>query len=156
MEAQHVIRKMTVADLPEVMMIEKESFAVPWSLESYMSEIKNHWASYQVCVSGGKVTGYGGVWVVFEEAHITNVAVNSTYRSQGLGKSLMLALEKIVRDKQGKRILLEVRPSNQIALNLYRSLGYYEVGRRKAYYADNQEDALLMCKDLPKAGENYV
>lgn len=157
MEAEYVIRKMRVTDLPEVMEIEKESFSLPWSLESYMSEIKNNWASYQVCEKSGKITGYGGVWVVFEEAHITNIAVKSEYRSRGIGKSLMLALENVVRDKNGKRILLEVRPSNNIALSLYKSLGYYEIGRRKAYYADNQEDALLMCKDLLyKAGESYV
>jgi len=148
---------MRVTDLPEVMEIERESFPLPWSLESYMSELKNNWASYQVCEKGNKIIGYGGVWVVFEEAHITNIAVKTEYRSQGVGKSLMLALEKVVQDRKGKRILLEVRPSNSVALSLYKSLGYYQIGRRKAYYADNHEDALLMCKDLlNKAGEIFA
>jgi ribosomal-protein-alanine N-acetyltransferase len=148
LKTDYIIRKMTIMDLPAVMEIEQEAFTTPWSLDSYMSEMKNQWASYQVCESKGRVTGYAGIWVVFEEARITNVAVSSAHRSRGIGRALMLAMEDVTRDKNGRRILLEVRPSNTVALKLYYSLGYYEIGRRKAYYADNQEDALILCKNL--------
>lgn len=145
---RYIIRKMTEQDLDQVMNIEKESFPTPWSRESYLSEIKNNWANYRVCDYEGQIAGYVGIWVVFEDAHITNVAVNKRFRSQGIGRDLMLEAEKIARDKKAQRILLEVRPSNIAALSMYKSLEYVPTGKRDKYYADNQEDAIIMTRYL--------
>lgn len=144
----YLIRKMTEEDLDRVMTIEKEAFALPWSRESYLSEIKNNFASYLVCDVDGEVAGYGGIWVVFEQAHITNVAIGQDYRLRGLGKSLMLELEQVARQKKATHILLEVRPSNLPARTMYKNLGFEDISLRKAYYSDNSEDAVIMTKYL--------
>jgi len=148
LNAGFMIRKMTEQDLDEVMAIEHEAFTLPWSRDSYLGELRNSFANYLVCDYAGEVAGYAGIWVVFEEAHITNVAVAKAYRSQGIGLALMLEAERIVREKKANRIMLEVRPSNEVALNMYESLAYIKTGIRKAYYSDNGEDAQLMTKYL--------
>jgi len=148
LNTRYMIRKMAENDLDKVMIIEQESFSLPWSRESYLGELKNDFANYLVCDDGGEIAAYGGVWVVFEEAHITNVAVAIRYRGQGVGSDLMKELEKIARSKHATRILLEVRPSNQVALAMYDKLGFIQTGVRKAYYSDNGEDALIMTKYL--------
>lgn len=144
----YLVRKMTEEDLDRVMFIEQEAFALPWSRESYLSELKNNFAAYLVCDVEGEVAGYGGIWVVFEQAHITNVAIGHDYRLRGLGKSLMLELEKVARQKKATHILLEVRPSNLAARTMYKKLGFVDMSIRKAYYSDNNEDAIVMTKYL--------
>ncbi|NLB88393.1 MAG: ribosomal protein S18-alanine N-acetyltransferase, partial [Syntrophomonadaceae bacterium] len=131
----YIIRKMTENDIPQVMKIEQESFTIPWSKESYLGELKNNFATYLVCDYEGDVAAYGGIWVVFEEAHITNIAVGTNFRRQGMGKRLMLELENVARKKKALKIILEVRPSNDAALNLYSSLDYMPTGLRKNYYS---------------------
>ena len=139
---------MTETDLDEVMEIEKESFSLPWSRDSYLGELKNNFANYMVCDYAGDIAAYGGIWVVFEEAHITNVAVAGKFRGQSIGCALMEELENIARAKHAARIFLEVRPSNAAALKMYNKLDYIQTGSRKAYYTDNGEDALIMTKYL--------
>jgi len=145
---QYFVRRMTEQDLDEVMAIEKESFTLPWSRESYLGELKNSFANYFVCDCAGDIAGYVGIWVVFEEAHITNVAVRKSYRSQGIGLALMAEAEKTARTKKATRILLEVRPSNDVALHMYENLSYIKTAIRPAYYSDNGEDAIIMTKYL--------
>jgi ribosomal-protein-alanine N-acetyltransferase len=144
----YVLRKMEPDDIHQVMFIERDSFTLSWSPESYLSELRNPFASYLVCEYQGLVAGYAGIWVVFEEAHITNIAVASKFRGRGFGSALMMGLEQIARKKKATRILLEVRPTNSIASNMYRVLGYIPTGLRKAYYSDNGEDAVVMTKFL--------
>ena len=139
-------RRMTEQDVPAVMAIEKEVFSLPWSPDAYYGELKNQFANYLVCDYEGEIAAYGGIWVVFEDAHITNVAVGLDFRGIGMGKQLMLELEKIARMKKAQRILLEVRPSNDVALRLYASLDYLPMGTREKYYSDNGEDAIIMKK----------
>lgn len=146
--SNYLVRRMTERDLDEVMAIEQQVFTLPWSKQSYMGELKNQFATYLVCDREAQLVGYIGIWVVFDEAHITNVAVDPKWRGQGLGRVLMEEAEKIARHKKTLRILLEVRPSNYAALSLYESLGYMETGRRRGYYSDNGEDAILMTKLL--------
>ncbi len=148
LETVCLIRNMTVKDLERVMEIEMESFPLPWSKESYLGELSNTFASYLVCDYEGEIVGFGGIWVIFEEAHITNIAIEQNYRQQGMGRMLMGKLENIARDKRAIRILLEVRPSNTAAQIMYRSLGFVPTGIRKKYYSDNNEDAILMTKYL--------
>lgn len=146
--SNYLIRRMTEQDVDAVVAIEEQVFTLPWSKESYLGELKNQFATYLVCDKEAQVAGYVGIWVVFEEAHITNVAVAPQWRGQGLGRVLMEEAEKVARQKNALRILLEVRPSNYAALSLYQSLGYMETGRRKGYYSDNGEDAIIMTKLL--------
>ncbi|HQE22804.1 MAG TPA: ribosomal protein S18-alanine N-acetyltransferase [Syntrophomonadaceae bacterium] len=146
--SNYLVRRMTERDLDEVMAIEQQVFSLPWSRQSYMGELKNQFATYLVCDKEAQVAGYVGIWVVFEEAHITNIAVAPQWRGQGLGRVLMEEAERVARQKNALRILLEVRPSNHVALSLYTSLGYVESGRRKEYYSDNGEDAIIMTKLL--------
>lgn len=143
-----MIRKMTVQDLDQLMVIENESFSLPWSRQSYEAELQNAYADYLVCDWAGELAGYIGMWTVMEEAHLTNVAVAAKFRGQGIARTMMLAQEKKARTKGASMMLLEVRPSNQAALGLYSNLGYIHAAIRKNYYSDNQEDALIMVKHL--------
>ncbi|MFC7787285.1 MULTISPECIES: ribosomal protein S18-alanine N-acetyltransferase [unclassified Rossellomorea] len=143
------IRFMTVDDLDAVMDIEMKSFSIPWSRDAFLNEIEhNHLSTYLVVEDGDHVAGYCGVWLVVDEAHITNVAVLPEYRGQGLGESLMRKIMGIAT-KFGARVMtLEVRVSNLAAQHLYRKLGFQDGGIRKRYYSDNQEDALVMWVNL--------
>lgn len=146
LQINYIIRKMTEHDLNKVIAIEQEVFTLPWTIESYRADLKNNFATYLVCDVAGEVAAYGGMWVIFEEAHITNIAVDPNYRNIGMGKTLMLELEKVAKQKKALRIMLEVRPSNNVALNLYESLGYIPTSYREKYYSDNGEDAIVMTK----------
>lgn len=148
-----MIRKMTVQDLDQLMVIEHEAFSLPWSRSSYEAELQNAYANYLVCDWAGELAGYIGMWTVMEEAHLTNVAVASRFRGQGIARTLMRTQEKLARSKGASMMLLEVRPSNQPALQLYSSLGYIHAAIRKNYYSDNQEDALIMVKHLHEDNE---
>jgi ribosomal-protein-alanine N-acetyltransferase len=98
----------------------------------------------------GQIIGYGGMWIIMEEAHVTNIAVLSSFRGRKLGERLVSELQRTASFLGAERMTLEVRVSNQIARNLYEKLGFYSVGRRRGYYSDNGEDALIMWADLPK------
>lgn len=143
-----MLRKMTPMDLDQIMIIEQEAFSLPWSRQSYENELNNQYANYLVIDHLGDIGGYGGIWVVFDEAHITNVAVAANFRGRGWGRVLMLELEKVARRNRAVRILLEVRPSNRSAVAMYHSLGFLVSGLRKQYYSDNMEDAIVMIKHL--------
>jgi [ribosomal protein S18]-alanine N-acetyltransferase len=148
LQAGYLIRRLTLQDLDQLMVIEHQSFSLPWSRESYEAELNNEWATYLACDWEGELAAYVGMWTLFEEAHITNLAVGKKFRGRGMGRALMHEEIKIARDKQAERILLEVRPSNQYALAMYETMGFVPSGRRKEYYSDNQEDAIVMTKFL--------
>jgi [ribosomal protein S18]-alanine N-acetyltransferase len=143
------IRFMTVDDLDAVMEIEHSSFSIPWSREAFYNEIEqNHLSTYLVVEDGERVAGYCGVWLVVDEAHITNVAVLPDYRGQGCGEALMERIMKIAKEVGAHVMTLEVRVSNKAAQGLYRKMGFQDGGIRKRYYSDNQEDALVMWVNL--------
>ncbi len=136
-------------DLDGVMAIEKVSFPVPWSRESYLNEIYNNdFAYYYVARIKQKIIGYAGLWVIFEEGHITNVAVHPSYRGRRLGERLLNVLMEEALYLGVDRMALEVRVSNYSARRLYERLGFVDAGVRKGYYNDNKEDALIMWKHL--------
>ncbi|MFI8688513.1 ribosomal protein S18-alanine N-acetyltransferase [Rossellomorea sp. NPDC077527] len=143
------IRFMTVDDLDAVMEIENQSFSIPWSREAFLNEMEhNHLSTYLVAVEDEKLAGYCGVWLVVDEAHITNVAVLPDFRGRGLGESLMRKIMGIAIEFGARVMTLEVRVSNMPAQHLYRKLGFQDGGIRKRYYSDNQEDALVMWVNL--------
>lgn len=149
-----VIEPMRVRDVAGVLDVEKRSFTSPWSGAAFLSELlNNERAHYLVARPSArefrrKVAGYIGVWLVEDEGHITNVAVHPDYRRQGLGRQLMNAMEALCRKLAATSMTLEVRVSNAAAQTLYEQLGFVGAGTRPGYYRDNNEDALIMWKEL--------
>ncbi|UWG98253.1 ribosomal protein S18-alanine N-acetyltransferase [Dehalobacter sp. DCM] len=144
-----VIRSMTLNDIPAIIAIEEASFSTPWTTASFTSELQNNTLAHYFCLElDDAVIGYMGLWVVMGEAHITNIAIWPGCRGMGWGEYLM---RQVIQHMLGKGILrftLEVRVSNQTARNLYEKLGFRAAGRRKNYYSDNQEDAIIMWASL--------
>ncbi|ERK32232.1 ribosomal protein S18-alanine N-acetyltransferase [Clostridium intestinale] len=143
---QLTIVDMTSEHLVDICEISIFSFPIPWSYDSFKRELKNKLASYLVVIMDNRVIAYGGIWVILEEAHITNIAVHPDYRCKGIGETLLNALLDKAYARGAKEITLEVRVSNLPAQWLYKKLGFSEEGIRKNYYEDNKEDALIMWK----------
>lgn len=122
------------------------SFPITWSRESFENELSNKYARYVVAVDDNIVVGFGGMWIIIDEAHVTNIAVHPEYRGCGIGSQLMESLLNICRLENVSGITLEVRSSNFRAQNLYRKYGFVHEGIRKSYYEDNKEDAIIMWK----------
>lgn len=135
--------------LDEVIEIEQVSFPTPWSKDAYFSELReNSFAHYYVCTAGEQVVGYAGMWIIIDEAHITNIAVHPDFRGKKIAQALLLNLMQEAIGLGADRITLEVRSSNRVAQHVYGKLGFYPVGVRKGYYTDNNEDAIIMWKNL--------
>ncbi|OEH91725.1 ribosomal protein S18-alanine N-acetyltransferase [Bacillus solimangrovi] len=142
-------RLMNEHDIEDVLRIEKSSFATPWTYEAFYNEVvHNQFARYLLIIKGEEVIGYCGLWIVFDDASVTNVAILPKERGNRYGEMLMHQAMEFARAVGGLRLSLEVRTSNHIAQNLYRKLGFESGGIRKNYYADNQEDALVMWVNL--------
>ena len=140
-----IFRQMTEEDIEQILEIEQASFATPWSREAFYNELyQNQFAVYLVLEEKGRVVGYCGVWIVVDEAHITNVALLPEFRGKGMGEAIMRQLMLVAKGKGAQTMTLEVRVSNDVARSLYRKLGFQEGGLRKNYYTDNQEDGLVM------------
>ena len=142
------IRKVKFEDLDDIMEIENKSFSVPWSRESFEGELLNSMALYTCLEFDGKVVAYVGLWKIYDEGHITNVAVLPSYRGLGLSKILLSNLFNICTDNGIDRLTLEVRESNTVAINLYQNMGFVNAGRRPRYYSNPVEDAIIMWKEL--------
>ena len=139
-----LFRAMTPDDVDAVAAIEEKSFAMPWKREDFWHEAKNELATYIVGELDGKIIAYAGAWVSFNQAEVMSVAVDPDFRGQGVGTILFGELINRVKARGAKAITLEVRPSNTAAIKLYQSFGLKSVGRRRGYYLDNGEDALIM------------
>ena len=142
-----IIRKMEESDLDRIMEIEKDCFTTPWSRESFLIEItENLLARYLVAQVDGLVVGYGGIWMIVGEGHITNIAVETKYRQLGIGKKLVEGLIKLSIAMGIGSMTLEVRETNIAAQNLYEQYGFKAQGIRPNYYQDDNEDAIIMWK----------
>jgi len=150
--------EMHLEDLSQVVEIEKVSFPTPWSRSAFACEIlQNGFADYVVAKIEDMVVGYGGMWLILDEAHITNVAVRPGYRMKNIGRSLMMEIIRRAILMGVNNMTLEVRPTNTVARRLYTSLGFQEKGIRKGYYADTNEDAIIMWKEgLACAGRAFA
>jgi [ribosomal protein S18]-alanine N-acetyltransferase len=148
---------MTLADVDAVHAIELATFPVPWSRQSFVDEMeRNACARYLVAEEDGAVVGYAGAWMIFEEGHVTNVAVEASRRGRGIGRALMAALMQYAANLGVAYLTLEVRRSNLTARKLYESFGFVQLGVRRRYYEDNGEDALmLVCDRLPPADADF-
>ncbi|WP_106627880.1 ribosomal protein S18-alanine N-acetyltransferase [Selenomonas massiliensis] len=137
-------RTLLPEDAEGVARVECESFPTPWSREDFWREASNDFACYIVALDDAEIIGFGGCWISFEEAQVTNIALTASQRGRGLGKVLMEKLMRVAAERGAERMTLEVRPSNTPALRLYEGLGFAAIGVRKKYYQDNDEDAILM------------
>ena len=140
-----VVDRMTVDDLAAVHEIERESFSTPWPAHAYRQELEqNRLAHYLVARHGDRIVGFAGTWLLVDEAHITTFATRGTWRRQGIGERLLIALLDMALARGANEATLEVRPTNMPARRLYEKFGFKVVGVRPRYYTDNNEDALIM------------
>ena len=138
---------LTLKHIDDIVEIEKLSFKTPWTKEAFISELtRNKCAKYRAVFSNEKVVGYGGMWIMIDEAHVTNIAIHPEFRGIGLGNLIMEDLLNVARNNGARSMTLEVRTGNLTALNLYKKFGFLEVARRKGYYQDTGEDAIIMWK----------
>lgn len=143
------LRKALVQDIKEIAALERICFSEPWSEESFITDIRyNGIAIYIVAEWEKKIIAYAGLWAVGDEGHITNIAVHPEKRNQGVGRKVMERLFQDAAERGVCRYTLEVRVTNFSALHLYRSMGFVEVGRRKGYYRDTGEDALILWREI--------
>lgn len=151
-----IIRRMTLADVDGVAAVEAATFPTPWSRDAFASEMKNVAARYLVAERDGTIIGYAGAWIILDESHITNIAVLQAERGKGIGRALTAGLMQYLSNLGAAYATLEVRKSNEVAQNLYKSLGFIKLGVRKRYYEDNDEDALIMvCDHMPEADPDF-
>jgi ribosomal-protein-alanine N-acetyltransferase len=143
------IRRLTYADLPHVIAIERRAFPTPWSLAMFVLELSKASGICLAATIDERVVGYmvcsryDTVW------HVMNVAVDDRLRRQGIASTMMERLFELA-DKPNEQYTLEVRTSNDAAIRLYESFGFRAAGRRRAYYHDNREDALIMWRTVPE------
>ena len=146
------ISPMRPEDLDEVVAIERASFGMPWSRGAFLYEIEqNRVARCWVLREGDTVVAYLCLWEIGDELHVTNIAVHPSLRRRGLARQLLRAILEDGRTRRLRAVTLEVRPTNDEARTLYESFGFRVVGRRKGYYYDTGEDALIMESDLQKS-----
>ena len=173
--------RMTLADLPRIMEIERLAYPSPWPSSAYRKELQENRHAHYIVVrdtaivvpaepekhepvtrrpfplsllpgrsaplSRGElasIVGFAGLWLMFDEAHVTTIAMHPDFRGLGLGELLLNTLIGIAYDIQASHVTLEVRVSNAVAQNLYRKYGFMLAGTRHRYYSDNQEDAFIM------------
>ena len=146
---EFTIVRMTLEHIDDIMEIETLCFALPWSRNSFVDEIiNNKFALYFSAVADGQICGYAGMWKVFDEGHITNIAVHPKFRNRGIGRLLVNHLDEIAKNVGINKLTLEVRKSNLAARSLYDKAGFFACGERKGYYSDNGENAIIMWKDI--------
>ena len=172
---QVALARMELADLPQVLELDRLSFPLPWSRTSFEHELTLNPASHLFVLAdpaavgapdwlgrwrgespARKIVGYAGFWLIVDEAHISTIAIRPEYRGQGLGEQLLVGLLRQALKLGAVLATLEVRVSNHVAQNLYRKYGFAEVGRRKHYYKDNGEDALLLTVQLDAARQEQI
>ena len=148
--AEPFIRTIREEDVAQIHEIEKLCFAMPWSEESILHDVKENVVARWLVMDGGEgeVLAYAGMWFVLDEAHVCNVAVHPEHRRKGYGRWIFEALEELAQENSMSMMTLEVRRSNIAAQNLYHACGFLDVGYRKRYYEDNKEDALIMYKEF--------
>lgn len=130
--------------IPNILEIEQVTHSAPWSQKSFENELEHKYGVFLVGFMDGEICAYGGVWILVDEAHVTNVVVREALRGQGIGRKLMIELLERAREKGAVCATLEVRASNVGAIHLYESLGFVQSTIRKNYYPDNREDAMVM------------
>ena len=143
------IRPMTVDDIPAVHVLDVLSFTLPWSERSLIYEVSQNsaaraWIAEIDQPQEQRIVGMLVLWIILDEAHIATLAVHPDFRRKGIARVIMENALNAAFVEGARSSQLEVRAGNQVALKMYQQLGYKVVNRRKHYYHDNQEDALLL------------
>src|SRR5437879_2981375 len=142
------IDRMREDDIPAVQTIERDIFPTPWPRNAYHRELsQNRQAQYIVMRQDNEIVGYGGLWKVGDEAHVTTIGVRASDQGRGYGRALFAALIARAYALEARWITLEVRNGNDHAIRLYEAFGFKVIGRRRGYYTDNGEDAIVMWSD---------
>ncbi len=143
------IKPMTEEDIPAVRTIELDVFPTPWPSNAYHRELRaNRSAHYSCLWRDAEIAAYSGLWSVGEEAHVTTIGVRRGDQGHGLGKVMFAHLVNQSYALGANFMSLEVRPTNEPAIHLYETFGFKVLGRRRGYYTDNGEDAMVMWSDL--------
>lgn len=145
---------MALDDLDEVMDIERLAFSHPWSADLFRRELTHDWSTVLVAEhvdarDGPRLGGFIIYWLVHDEVHVLNVATAPQLRRQGLARTLLQRGLALAREAGARLATLEVRRTNVPAIRLYESFGFRSVGIRPNYYAEENEDAIVMVLDLP-------
>lgn len=135
-------------DIRGMYAIEKSSFNMPWSYDAFAENFYNNYSVYVLTECEEEIIGFGGMQVIFDEAHIMNVAVKKSKRRLGAATKMMELLISEARNRSVKSVFLEVRSGNDSAKNLYARQGFVPIAIRKQYYSDNNEDAIIMKKEI--------
>ncbi len=130
--------------IPPILEIEKLCESSPWSEGAFRNELDHDHGIFLVAIIKGEIVGYGGVWVLADEAHITTIAVHPDQQRKGIGRTIMDELIDRAKERGAVCSTLEVRAGNVPAITLYENMGYVRSGLRKRYYPDNNEDAVIM------------
>ncbi len=130
--------------LASILEIEQESHGAPWSERGFRNELDHPYGRFWVAIEEGSIVGYGGIWLVIDEAHVTTVTVHSNHRRKGIGRKLCIQLLEEAKELGMTCSTLEVRAGNTAAIELYLRLGFSQSGLRRKYYPDNDEDAVVM------------
>lgn len=139
------IRKIKLEDLEQVVQIEGEAYGnYGWSLKSFINELNNPCSVYLVAEGNSNIIGYIGAWLINDEGHITTLVVSKKHRRNHVADILLYNLLELLTKEEIKWLTLEVRVSNQAAINLYNKFKFKQLGIRKKYYQENNEDALLL------------
>ena len=142
-----MIREFTTGDEKGIAELEKECFSIPWSENAVLESAAADTVFFVFC-ENGKILGYAGLQVVLDEGYITNIAVTASARGRGIGKALADALINFGKGKNLAFISLEVRESNTPAISLYTKCGFKDCGKRKSFYQNPKEDAIIMTKEF--------
>ena len=142
-----MIETMKSSHVAQIAQLEKICFSDPWSENSIASELENKLAFWLVAVEGETVAGYIGSQTVVGETDMMNVAVHPDFRRRGIAEALISTLIDNLKQMESHCLTLEVRASNAPAIALYEKLGFSEIGRRKNYYRNPREDALILRKE---------
>ena len=142
-----MIQAMNSSHVTQIAQLEKCCFSDPWSERSIASELENKLAFWLVALEGDMVVGYIGSQTVMDETDMMNVAVHPDYRRCGVAEALVNGLVAYLQKTGSRCLTLEVRASNAPAIALYGKLGFTEQGRRKNYYRNPKEDALILRKE---------
>jgi ribosomal-protein-alanine N-acetyltransferase len=151
--AELIVSPMTVGDLDEVIMLERQSFTDPWSRRMYQNDLThNELATYLVLRPDATglppVLAYGGFWLMVDQAHIATLASHPAWRGCGLGQWILVALLEAARARGAARATLEVRAGNHTAQRLYEKLGFEVAGKRRHYYRDGEDGVVMTTEPL--------
>ena len=142
-----IIETMKASHVAQIAELEKICFSDPWSEKSIASELNNELAFWLTAIEGDLVAGYIGSQTVIDETDMMNVAVHPDFRRKGIAEALVNALVEALKSRGSRCLTLEVRASNEPAIMLYEKLGFSQIGRRKNYYRNPREDALILRKE---------